>query len=96
MWVAGLVVAGAGVGPAFPHLSVAAMSSSDNPVEASKAAAGVGTVELISNAISSALVGVLVVIGGPGAAGSTTMGMGLVALGGIGILTVVLALRSTR
>jgi len=96
LWVAGLVLAGAGVGLAFPHLSVAAMHSTDDPVEGSKAAAGVGTSELIANAISSAFVGVLVVAGGPGAAGSATMGAGLAVLGAVGVALVVLALRRIR
>ena len=96
VWVAGLVVAGAGIGIAFPHLSVAAMRSSADPVEGSKAAAGVGTAELIANAIASAMVGVLVAVGGPGAAGSTTMGAGLAVLGAIGIAVIVLALRRGR
>lgn len=93
VWVVGLILAGAGVGLAFPHLSVAAMRSTDDPVEGSKAAAGVGTAELIANAISSALVGTLVVVGGPGAAGSMMMGAGLAALGALGVVAIVAALR---
>ena len=81
------------MGLAFPHLSVAAMRSTDDPVEGSKAAAGVGTAELIANAISSALVGTLVVVGGPGAAGSMMMGAGLAALGALGVVAIVAALR---
>lgn len=96
VWVAGLLIAGAGVGLAFPHLSVAAMRSTDDPVEGAKAAAGVGTAELIANAISSTVVGMLVALGGPGAGGSMAMGAGLALLGALGILTVVLAVRSTR
>lgn len=93
LWVTGLVVAGAGVGIAFPHLSVAAMHSTDDPVEGAKAAAGVGTAELIANALSSALVGVLVAVGGPGAAGSATMGAGIAVLGALGIVAIALGLR---
>ena len=93
IWVVGLLLAGAGVGLAFPHLSVAAMRSTDDPVEGSKAAAGVGTAELIANAISSALVGVLVVVGGPGAAGAMTMGAGLAALGALGVVAITVAIR---
>ncbi|ALJ20875.1 MFS transporter [Microbacterium sp. No. 7] len=96
VWVGGLVLAGAGVGLAFPHLSVAAMRSTDDPLEGSKAAAGVGTAELIANAMSSALVGVLVAVGGPGAAGSTAMGAGLAALGVLGVIAVAAALRGRR
>ena len=93
VWVVGLLLAGAGVGLAFPHLSVAAMRSTDDPIEGSKAAACVGTAELIANAISSALVGVLVVVGGPGAAGSMTMGAGLAALGALGVVAITVAAR---
>ena len=95
-WVAALVLAGAGVGLAFPHFSVAAMRSSDDPVEASKAAAGVGTAELVANAISSALIGALVVAGGPGAAGSMAMGVGVAALGVVGVVAALRALRHLR
>ncbi|MGO2861591.1 MAG: MFS transporter [Brevibacterium sp.] len=90
VWALSLVLAGSGIGIAFPHLNVAAMSSSDDPVEGSKAAAGLGTAELISNAIASALVGVLVAVGGPGAAGAMTMGAGIAVLGVFGIAIVVL------
>lgn len=90
VWALSLVLAGSGIGAAFPHLNVAAMSSSDDPVEGSKAAAGLGTAELISNAIASALVGVLVSIGGPGASGAMAMGTGIAVLGAFGIIIVVL------
>src|SRR5690606_6687011 len=93
VWVVALVIAGAGVGMAFPHLCVAAMSSSDDPVEGAKAAAGVGTAELIANTISSTVVGMLVVLGGPGFAGSMAMGAGLAALAAIGIVTAVAVVR---
>lgn len=96
VWVGGLLLAGAGAGLAFPHLSVAAMHISEDPTEASKSAAGVGTSELIANAISSTFVGLLVVLGGPGAAGAMAMGAGLGALAALGIVTVLLALRKTR
>ncbi|MGC2941223.1 MFS transporter [Brevibacterium sp. FAM 24638] len=95
VWAGSLVLAGSGIGIAFPHLNVAAMSASDDPVEGSKAAAGLGTAELISNTIASALVGVLVAVGGPGAAGAMTMGAGIAALGGIGIACAVMIWRRT-
>ena len=88
LWVVGLVLAGTGVGLAFPHLSVAAMRSSDDPVEGAKAAAGVNTAELIATTIASALVGLLVAVGG-----SALMGAGIAALGAVGIGVVALALR---
>lgn len=64
-WSLVLIVAGAGIGVAFPHLSVAAMSSTDDEEEGNKAAAGVGTTELIANAVASAVAGILVSLGEP-------------------------------
>ncbi|MCF2572685.1 MFS transporter [Brevibacterium sp. UCMA 11754] len=93
IWVGSLVLAGAGIGLAFPHLNVAAMSSSDDPVQGSKAAAGLGTAELIANTIASALAGVLVAVGGLGATGSATLGAGLAVLGAIGIVFAVMIVR---
>jgi hypothetical protein len=65
VWFAGLVLAGVGIGIAFPHLLVAAMGSSSDKAEAGKAAAGANTVELIAVAFSSAIGGVLVNLGSP-------------------------------
>jgi hypothetical protein len=65
VWFAGLILAGVGIGIAFPHLLVAAMGSSRDRTEAGKAAAGANTVELIAVAFSSAIGGVLVNLGAP-------------------------------
>jgi MFS family permease len=64
-WVATLFAAGAGIGLAFPHLTVAAMGSADGEEEGSKAAAGINTVFIIASAFSAALAGVLVNLGSP-------------------------------
>ncbi|MGN9911246.1 MFS transporter [Phytohabitans sp. LJ34] len=64
-WVATLFAAGAGIGIAFPHLTVAAMASADGEEEGAKAAAGINTVLIIANAFSAALAGVLVNLGAP-------------------------------
>ncbi|CAG7605013.1 MFS transporter [Leucobacter soli] len=94
LWLLPLIVIGAGIGLAFPHLSAAALRSTDDPEEGAKAAAGVSTVELVANAIASALVGVLVAVGGPVAASSATvMGGGITLLGLVGVATAVLAIR---
>lgn len=85
LWAAVLFVAGSGIGIAFPHLSVAAMRSTTDPVEGGKAAAGVSTTQLIANAVSSAVVGVLVSAGGPAVLGSAqamSVGIGVFALAG--------------
>ncbi|TWF74473.1 MFS transporter [Pseudonocardia hierapolitana] len=65
VWVVALFAAGAGIGLAFPHLTVAAMGSSDDEEEAAKASAGINTVFIIANAFSAALAGVLVNLGAP-------------------------------
>jgi MFS family permease len=65
LWFAALILAGAGIGIAFPHLLVAAMGSTQDKAEAGKAAAGANTVELIAVAFSSAIGGVLVNLGAP-------------------------------
>ncbi|MFC0627370.1 MFS transporter [Kribbella deserti] len=64
IWALGLVLAGAGIGIAFPHIVVAVMSSTPDEDEASKAAAGINTVELMALSFGSAIGGVLVNLGG--------------------------------
>ena len=88
VWFAGLVLAGAGIGIAFPHLLVAAMSSSPDKAEAGKAAAGANTVELLAVAFSSALGGVLVNLGAPDMADSARyLLFGFAAIALVGCLT---------
>jgi MFS family permease len=85
LWFGALFLAGAGIGMAFPHLLVAAMSSSPDKAEAGKAAAGANTVELIAVAFSSAIGGVLVNLGAPDMADSARyllFGFAAVALAG--------------
>jgi hypothetical protein len=65
LWFVALFVAGAGVGLAFPHLTVAAFGSVDDAEQAAKASAGINTVLLIASAFSAALAGVLVNLGRP-------------------------------
>ncbi|QCQ93730.1 MFS transporter [Rhodococcus sp. SGAir0479] len=62
-WAVGLALAGAGIGLAWPHLTVAAMASATG-VEGAQAAAGINTVQLVANAFGAALAGVLVNLGG--------------------------------
>lgn len=59
-WAAGLVISGAGVGIAWPHLSAWAMSKVDDPAEGPAAAAAINTVQVISAAFGAALAGVVV------------------------------------
>lgn len=65
VWIIGLLVAGAGIGIAWPHLAAGAMTAVAEPTEAAKASAAINTVQLIANAFGAALAGVLVNIGEP-------------------------------
>lgn len=60
VWVVGLLVAGTGIGAAWPHLSAWAMGCVDDPAESGAAAAGINIVQLISAAVGAGLAGVLV------------------------------------
>ena len=60
LWAAGLVITGAGIGIAWPHLSAWAMSRVDDPAEGPAAAAAINTVQVISAAFGAALAGVVV------------------------------------
>ncbi|CAN3128966.1 MFS transporter [Mycobacterium sp. smrl_JER01] len=60
LWAVGLVISGAGVGIAWPHLSAWAMSTVDDPAEGPAAAAAINTVQVISAAFGAALAGVIV------------------------------------
>lgn len=59
-WAVGLVISGAGIGIAWPHLSAWAMSSVRDPAEGPAAAAAINTVQVISAAFGAALAGVAV------------------------------------
>lgn len=60
LWALGLLVTGAGIGIAWPHLSAWAMSSVDDPAEGPAAAAAINTVQLICGAFGAGLAGVVV------------------------------------
>jgi len=59
-WGAGLLLAGVGVGVAWPHLSAWIMGAVDDPVDSGAAAAAINTVQLISGAFGAGLAGVVV------------------------------------
>ncbi|WP_280457325.1 MFS transporter [Nocardia carnea] len=63
-WLPLLFLAGAGIGIAWPHLSVAAMTSSPDPEEGQKAAAAIATILTMSTAFGAAVAGLLVNLGG--------------------------------
>ena len=60
VWTLALLVAGIGIGMAWPHLSVRAMDSVNDPAEGGAAAAAINTVQLISAAFGAGLAGVVV------------------------------------
>ncbi|MEU0496253.1 MFS transporter [Mycobacterium sp. NPDC006124] len=60
VWVAALVIAGTGIGVAWPHLSAWAMGSSADPAEGRTAAAAINTVQLICGSFGAGLAGVVV------------------------------------
>jgi len=71
LWALALLVTGAGIGIAWPHLSAWAMSSVDDPAEGPAAAAAINTVQLICGAFGAGLAGVvvnLVNVGNPSSA----------------------------
>ncbi|MDH6195220.1 MFS family permease [Mycobacterium frederiksbergense] len=59
-WAVSLVVTGAGIGIAWPHLSAWAMGSVDDPAEGPAAAAAINTVQLICGAFGAGLAGIVV------------------------------------
>ena len=59
-WAVALMVTGAGIGIAWPHLSAWAMGSVDDPAEGPAAAAAINTVQLICGAFGAGLAGVVV------------------------------------
>lgn len=60
VWVVALMITGAGIGAAWPHLSAWAMGSSDDPAEGRIAAAAINTVQLICGSFGAGLAGVVV------------------------------------
>ena len=60
VWTLALLVAGIGIGMAWPHLSARAMESVNDPAESGAAAAAINTVQLISAAFGAGLAGVVV------------------------------------
>ncbi|MET4611187.1 MFS family permease [Rhodococcus sp. PvR044] len=93
IWVAALVLGGAGIGMAWPHLSTFAMGAEHDEVEGGKAAAAINTVQLVSNAVGSASAGVLVNLGGTMADSARLLFGFFAAFAAAGVLT---AWRSTR
>lgn len=60
IWALTLAVTGTGIGMAWPHLSVWAMTGVDDPAEGPVAAAAINTVQLICGAFGAGVAGVIV------------------------------------
>ncbi|MEV0353357.1 MFS transporter [Nonomuraea sp. NPDC050680] len=97
VWVPVLFVAGAGIGLAYPHLSVAAMSSTSDPEEGGRAAAAIATVTSLSIAFGTAVGGVLVNLAGDSMLDAARYVLfGLAIICAIGALTAHAANRTSR
>ncbi|UYM07637.1 MFS transporter [Solicola gregarius] len=92
-WAVALMVAGSGIGLAFPHVIVAVMASTSGSEEATKASAGINTVELMSLAFGSAVAGVLVNVGSTMQQSSIYLLVGIAAFALVGAVA---AVRSNR
>src|SRR5262249_54307684 len=60
LWALALLIAGVGIGMAWPHLSMRAMDCVDDPAEGATAAAAINIVQLISAAFGAGIAGVVV------------------------------------
>ncbi|MGC4935302.1 MFS transporter [Gordonia sp. DT30] len=86
-WFVVLFVAGCGIGMAFPHIATAAMTITTDDAEAARASAGVNTVQMVANAVGSAVAGLLVSFGSSDIASARYLffGFAVVALLGIAV-----------
>jgi MFS family permease len=97
LWTVALLLAGVGIGLAFPHLSVAAMSSTSDAAEGAKAAASVSTTQLIAFTLTSAIAGNLLSLGGADAAVSARwLTLGIAALTLLGVVTALMVVARRR
>ncbi|MGU3501852.1 MFS transporter [Mycobacterium sp. C31M] len=93
-WALALVVTGAGIGMAWPHLSAWAMGSVDDPDEGPVAAAAINTVQLICGAFGAGIAGVIVNrFGADDVAAARMLFSGFTVLAAI---TVIAAIRAGR
>jgi len=87
LWALTLAVAGTGIGMAWPHLSVWAMSGVDDPAEGPVAAAAINTVQLICGAFGAGVAGVIVNrAAGADAAAARWLFAGFAALAVVGVI----------
>jgi MFS family permease len=87
-WLPIVFLAGAGIGSAMPHLSVAAMTSGTDPDDGGKAASSVATVLTLATAFGAAVAGLLVNLGLPDLVTSARLLLaGFTLLAAVGVLT---------
>lgn len=96
LWTLLLLLAGVGVGIAFPHLSVAAMRSTPDGAEGAKAAAAISTTQLIAYTLSSAVAGNLLVAGDDDVAAAQLVILGLAACTAGGVIATARATGERR
>ncbi|MFG7940880.1 MFS transporter [Streptomyces cacaoi] len=82
-WVCALLLGGAGIGIAWPHLATRVMGGGASEEEGETAAAAINTVQLVANAVGSAVAGVLVRLGGPDTAGQARLSLCGIGLAGV-------------
>ncbi|WP_176564522.1 MFS transporter [Nocardia brevicatena] len=96
-WLPLLFLAGAGIGIALPHLSVAAMTSAPDPEEGQKAAAAIATILTMLTAFGAAVAGLLVNLGGSSPVNSAHyLLLGFTAIAALGIPTTLRVNHTTR
>lgn len=86
LWALTLVVTGAGIGMAWPHLSVWAMSGVDDQAEGPVAAAAINTVQLICGAFGAGVAGVIVNQAAGDAAAARWLFAGFAVLAVLGVI----------
>lgn len=93
LWALSLVLTGTGIGMAWPHLSVWAMTGVDAPHEGPLAAAAINTVQLICGAFGAGVAGVIV---NRAPADATAAHWLFVGFAGVAALGVIAAQRAGR
>lgn len=87
VWVAALLVVGAGIGLAWPHLSTGVLRVGTAHGDGTRAAAAINSVQMLANAFGAALTGVLVNLATTAAGSARLLFTGIAVLGALGILT---------
>ncbi|CQD13452.1 drug efflux membrane protein [Mycobacterium lentiflavum] len=96
LWALALLITGAGIGVAWPHLVVRAMDS-DDPEQSSAAAAAINTVQLVSAAFGGGLAGVVVNLAeADDAVAARTLYLVFAVLAGSGVVASYRAARDER